>query len=266
MTMRPCQCQGQAVVDHTVGCAGMWQRRRACRQNPNARPILQDSLEWDVALGALLGTHKHEYKTRPVHLAAKASMQVYVEPRPVRRSAGGDKWRNSGGRRGGTDHWVNEHLGLRKRYGRVVRKGGRPPLKFMRFALLHRQEHGGEVIEDRTAALYTVEGTVDEPELTIEQLQSSLASATTSSGSSPFIDLASLQFAPNVVQASGTYTLHEPKSEGRHLSSVDNVETIGMAQLQSMSTVAAIQEQCRMIGQLQHMVQEHHRIISTLIK
>jgi hypothetical protein len=37
-------------------------------------------------------------------------------------------------------------------------------------------------------------------------------------------------------------------------------------QLQSISTVAAIQEQHRMIGQLQHMVQEQGRIISTLIK
>lgn len=355
--MRPGRRQGQqqTVVNHTVGCGGMCQRRSP----------LQDSLDWDVALGTLLGTYNHECKTRPVHLIATASMQIYVERRPVRRCAGGDKWRNSGGKRGGTDHWVNEQLGLRKRYGRVVRMGGRPPLKFMRFALLHRQDHGAEVTEDRNAALYTVEGTVDELESTVEQLQRSLSSATTSRGSLPSTDLANLQFAPNAMggcnhvtrgkvvamggwdKANGTqgvtmggsnqaaglgafamglgYQAIGPmafaigmENQATTYHSSEAVATSGetyakkfniMAtkahatngteqlravlqlpvhnfspsdddcvshstegkgnvshQLQSISTVAAIQEQHRMIGQLQHMVQEQGRIISTLIK
>ena len=136
--------------------------------------LLQSSLSWDAALQALTGTGTNEYEIRPLRLRARATMQVFAERPPVRRAPGGDRWRNSGGQRGGIDHWIDDNHGIRKRYGRIIREDGRPRLKFMRFALLHRHEDGETVTEDRKAALYTVEGTVDEPELPAVSVDESL--------------------------------------------------------------------------------------------
>ncbi len=134
--------------------------------------LLQSNLSWDAALQALTGTN--EYEARPLRLRERAIMQIFVERPLVRRVPGGDRWRNSGGQRGGVDHWIDDNHGIRKRYGRIIREDGRPLLKFMRFSLLHRHEDGETVTEDREAALYTVEGTVDEPELPAISVDESL--------------------------------------------------------------------------------------------
>ena len=85
----------------------------------------------NTAMAALTGTDNRHYTARPLHLSAKSTRQIFVERPPLRRLKGSDKWRNSGGRRGATDYWIDEHVGLRRRYGNVQRKDGRPPLKFM---------------------------------------------------------------------------------------------------------------------------------------
>ena len=99
-------------------------------------------------------------------------MQFFVERPPVRRRKGSDRWRNSGGVKGGTDYWIHDTLGLRKKYGTVLRESTeRPPLRYMQYSLLRRAAGAsGQVMQDSAALLWTVEGTEDEPELPAEAL------------------------------------------------------------------------------------------------
>jgi hypothetical protein len=128
----------------------------------SSRGAVQYSLDWDSALAALVGSDDQRYGIRPRAIRASATRQLFVERPPVHRMAGGDKWRNSGGKRGGVDYWADEHTGVRKRYGRVLREEGRAPLKFMLFSLLHRAAEGAEELEDMSVRMYTVEATNQE--------------------------------------------------------------------------------------------------------
>jgi hypothetical protein len=159
--------------------------RRRASPSANANSLLQSSLEWSSALDTL-AADTCEYDIRPAYLSGKSKRQVFVERPPRRRAAGGDKWRNSGGAKGGTDHWHDESHGLRKRYGRVYREEtGRTSLKFMQFTLLHKI--AGKEVEDKTVCLYAVEGTQDEPEPAVP--------LETRSGPVRAVDLASDGFA-----------------------------------------------------------------------
>eukprot|EP01043_Picozoa_sp_COSAG02_P008076 COSAG02_NODE_251_length_27002_cov_13.799242_25_plen_573_part_00 len=124
-------------------------------------------LAWDIALGALMGTDSREYEgCRPVVVEDSAKMQVFLERPPLRRAPGGDKWRFSGGRRGGQFHLYRDNLGVRKRYGMVIRGGdatGREPLKFMCFSLLKRASPDATWAENRDVILYVVAGVTDKP-------------------------------------------------------------------------------------------------------
>jgi hypothetical protein len=59
-----------------------------------------------------------------------------------------DKWYNTGGIKSASDRFdAKIGLGLRKRYGKVVRGGGLPVLRFYEYKLLHRDAKTGEVDE-----------------------------------------------------------------------------------------------------------------------
>ena len=136
-----------------------------------AASALQPSIEWEAALNALIGTDRRDYPARPEHIRARSTMQIFVERPSVRRRKGSDRWRNSGGVKGGTDHWIHDTLGLRKKYGSVMRGTERPPLRYMQYSLLRRAAGAsGQVMQDSAALLWTVEGTEDEPELPAEAL------------------------------------------------------------------------------------------------
>ena len=65
--------------------------------------------------------------------------RVFVERRITRRKPGGDKWMNSGGKKGSTLHWIRPQLGVRKRYGRceaVNPKMRDLPLRYAEFTLV----------------------------------------------------------------------------------------------------------------------------------
>ena len=137
-----------------------------------AASALQPSIEWEAALNALIGTDRRDYPARPEHIRARSTMQIFVERPSVRRRKGSDRWRNSGGVKGGTDYWIHDTLGLRKKYGTVLRESTeRPPLRYMQYSLLRRAAGaGGQVMQDSAALLWTVEGTEDEPELPAQAL------------------------------------------------------------------------------------------------
>lgn len=114
--------------------------------------------EWrslrDLVFKILVATRNElaVFAQRPRVLESKATTQIFVEWRPARRY-GGDKWRNSGGQSGGQDVWLQEHAGVRKRYGKVIREFGQP-LRFWSFSLLRRP--GAQ--EDRSVVVYVVDG------------------------------------------------------------------------------------------------------------
>ena len=112
-----------------------------------------------------MGTDGQDYSARPEHLVARSTMQLFVERPSVRRFKGSDRWRYSGGNKGATDHWIHANLGMRRKYGKVFRASGRPPLKFMQYSLLRTAGADRQVIEDTASVLWTVDGTEDELEL-----------------------------------------------------------------------------------------------------
>lgn len=132
-----------------------------------ARVDSQSVLAWDFALAALLGEDSREFDgIRPVVVQDSTTRQVFLERPRVRRAPGGDKWRFSGGQRGGQYHTYRNDLGVRKRYGMVIRGGdatGREPIKFMCFSLLTRASPDAMWAEKRDAALYVVAEVTDTP-------------------------------------------------------------------------------------------------------
>ena len=132
---------------------------------PCTRPK-QATLAWDIALAALLGTTLREYEIRPVVVQDSTARQFFVERPPRRRPYGGDKWRFTGGTKGGVDHTYRDDLGVRKRYGQLIRGGdntGRESLKFMCFSLLSRASADAKWEEQRDVVLYAVAGVTDKP-------------------------------------------------------------------------------------------------------
>ena len=102
---------------------------------------------WDFVLRIIVADDTR-YGERPEVLTPTAARQIFVERPPKRRRAGCDRWRFSGGQRGATDLWLQEHVGVRKRYGKVIREGGQT-VRFCSFTLLRRPEdttHTGQPI------------------------------------------------------------------------------------------------------------------------
>ena len=133
---------------------------------PRTRRPKQSTLAWDTALAALLGTTLREYEIRPVVVQDSTARQFFVERPPKRRPYGGDKWRLTGGTKGGADHIYRDGLGVRKRYGTLIRGGdntGRESLKFLCFSLLRRASTDAQWEEQRDVVLYAIAGVTDKP-------------------------------------------------------------------------------------------------------
>jgi hypothetical protein len=62
----------------------------------------------------------------------KQPRRLFLEQHNVRRQAGGDRWLNSGGKKGSIVFWVRPGTRIRKRYGKVVAVN-RPELR-LRYA------------------------------------------------------------------------------------------------------------------------------------
>ena len=136
------------VLSATVGST---KRQRACTHR---------GLDFDVAYRLLVGGGPASYTRRPDCVRAMRERQIFVERPPKRRRWGeSDRWRNSGGMRGGVILWVNEQHGVRKRYGTIVRVG-RPTLGFQQFSLVVRDSDADDaaIAEDGSAYVYAVEG------------------------------------------------------------------------------------------------------------
>ena len=110
---------------------------------------------WDFVF-QILTTSDCGYGPRPEVLGPSPTTRVFVERSAERREPGGDRWRQSGGQRGSTTIWLQEHIGLRKRYGKVLRKAGKP-LKFCSFTLMRRPGEN----EDRTTVVFVVDADQD---------------------------------------------------------------------------------------------------------
>ena len=64
--------------------------------------------------------------------------RLFAESRTTRRKPGGDKWSNSGGKKGSTVYWVRPGLGVRKRYGSCVAINHKELcLRYAEFKLVH---------------------------------------------------------------------------------------------------------------------------------
>ena len=63
--------------------------------------------------------------------------QLFREDQVVRRKAGGDRWLNSGGKKGSIVHWIRPGFGVRKRYGKCVSMGSpEQQLRYAEFSLV----------------------------------------------------------------------------------------------------------------------------------
>jgi hypothetical protein len=116
-------------------------------------------LEWAQAVELLQGKPCAGYPAalprRPSKLQLKSSRQLFLErPRAKRRRNQGDKWLNSGGKKGSIVTWHSAHLGVRKRYGTVVLADVGTKFKFAQFSLVT----GGptQLREDQSATLFSV--------------------------------------------------------------------------------------------------------------
>jgi hypothetical protein len=103
---------------------------------------------------------------RPPVVTRNEERQIFIERPRARRKPqeDSDKWLNSGGKKGSTEYWLNEHVGIRKRYGKCAPQDGGPPLRFMEFSILRDRADpkddnsvtawilGGTMGRDKTAA------------------------------------------------------------------------------------------------------------------
>ena len=144
--------EGTALRGHVLSATvGSSKRRRTCTHR---------GLDFDVAYKLLVGGDPTTCTRRPDHVRATLERQIFVERPPERKRWGEcDRWRNSGGLRGGVIVWVNEQHGVRKRYGTVVR-AGRPSLGFQHFSLVARDSDADDaaIVEDDSVYVYAVEG------------------------------------------------------------------------------------------------------------
>jgi hypothetical protein len=63
--------------------------------------------------------------------------QLFLEDQVVRRKPGGDRWLNSGGKKGSIVHWIRPGFGVRKRYGKCVSMGSpEQQLRYAEFSLV----------------------------------------------------------------------------------------------------------------------------------
>ncbi len=124
------------------------------------------AIEWaDVARliageGPLVSTALNEREHIMTNL--EEPRRIYVEKRQVRRKPGGDKWLNSGGKKGSILVWVRPGFGLRKRYGRVV--SATQPSASLRYAEfgIASGSHDQPVVRKNSIAVFVLDAVEEE--------------------------------------------------------------------------------------------------------
>lgn len=119
------------------------------------------SVDWYTINELLLGRgplFQHAGTLRPPQLSRVNTRQIFLERPKVRRARteGCDKWRNSGGKKGGLLFWFNHSSGIRKCYVRIEPLDGTEPFfgaEFFRVARIEEQ-----LVPDQTAAVFIVDG------------------------------------------------------------------------------------------------------------
>ena len=111
----------------------------------------------------LLQDRSEQLLERPPHITQDVSpYMLFMETPKQKRTAGKwgglgggriDRWANSGGVSGAHDYFPSAKpdacIGVRKRYGRIVRVG-LPLLKFFEFTLLRRTHPNEDAVEDKS--------------------------------------------------------------------------------------------------------------------
>ena len=117
----------------------------------------------------LLQDPAHGLQERPPHITEEVNpYMLFMESPKQKRTSGKwsgllggriDRWANSGGVSGAHDYFPSAKpeacVGVRKRYGRIVRVG-QPLLKFFEFTLLRRASPNEEPEEDKDTVLFQV--------------------------------------------------------------------------------------------------------------
>ena len=117
----------------------------------------------------LLQDRSEQLLERPPHITQDVSpYMLFMETPKQKRTAGKwgglgggriDRWANSGGVSGAHDYFPSAKpdacIGVRKRYGRIVRVG-LPLLKFFEFTLLRRTHPNEDAVEDKSTVLFQV--------------------------------------------------------------------------------------------------------------
>eukprot|EP01046_Picozoa_sp_COSAG06_P006493 COSAG06_NODE_306_length_17801_cov_6.989210_4_plen_446_part_00 len=131
----------------------------AADQRQRVETAAGHSIEWDEVHEMLLhlsGPLAAEAKTRRPHLLERTMFrQIFVERPRLRRKPSGDKWLNSGGKKGSTVHWISTDIAIRKRYGKCIPVDNGDPIKFMEFSLVRNQANP---IEDKSIVAFVLEG------------------------------------------------------------------------------------------------------------
>lgn len=134
------------------------QRQRQKKKKGPARKAPSDLMSFEEAHKLLVGDGQIDYPHRPYRARALPTRQIFIERPPSRRQwGGGDKWRNSGGQRGGVVVWVTARSGVRKRYGALLREDRLNQLKFQQYSLVSRKSESAPVVEDPSVYMYVVE-------------------------------------------------------------------------------------------------------------
>ena len=115
-----------------------------------------DFFRWEDAMQLLQGSRQVIRPSRIMDLECSRE-QIFMERPVIKRRKGDDKWRTSGGVKGGVEYWPEAgSVGVLKRYGRVVR-AGLAPLKFAQYTLLtHDADADTEQTVGEAAALWVI--------------------------------------------------------------------------------------------------------------
>ena len=104
--------------------------------NSSAASSPEGAFRWEDAVELL---QKSQQVIRPSRIldVECSREQTFLERPVIKRRKGDDKWRTSGGVKGGVEYWPEAgSVGVLKRYGRLVRGLGLAPLKFAQYTLL----------------------------------------------------------------------------------------------------------------------------------
>lgn len=115
------------------------------------------NLAWTDVLDILRGNSQlvAAVRNRPSICEPCGHAQIFVERPRVRRKGSSDKWLNSGGKKGSTVHWLNDELGIRKRYGSWTSHNNGKRKRFEEYSLIFNKANP---TDDATVTMYVLAG------------------------------------------------------------------------------------------------------------